>query len=1192
MKLARWVMAALLLVALLPTAWADVTAKIRGTVTDPQGAVVPNTTVTATNEQTGVKYNTVTQASGSYEFAQLPPGRYSISTAPAGYKAFTATGITITIDQVYVQDVHLQIGETSQTVEVTANPAQVDTTNIQLNNVINSTQIVELPLIGRNFTQLEQVFPGVQSASDRFGTFSANGAQTQQTSFLVNGVDINDAPLNTAVVLPSPDAIQQFNLVTSSLNPEYSRNSGAIVSVNIKNGTNQFHGDAFDFYRDTFLNTPNYFQTKGHGGLGAPKFHQNLFGGTLGGPAIKDKLFFFLSYQGNRSVTPQAGGTTNVFTQAQRNGDFSLASSTLTANTTAKNNFSNNPIPATITIPGCAAGSTWKQCATTLNFKFPTSAFNPISAKLLQQYVPLPSSGTQYSFNPTTNVIQDQGIMRFDFNPSASNQFWFVGIIQHAPSIDVLPFTGASLPGFGENAQRETHQFTADFTHTFSSTLLNDFRLGYTRFNFAAVLPNETIDPASLGFNIIPQAKQYAQVPTIAVGGLFTLGFSTNGPQPRKDQNYQVTDNISKVKGNHVFKFGWDGRRFNVDNPFFANLNGSYSFATSSATYGSGDSGLDFLLGVPASYAQGSGAIINAHAYENYLYGQDQWKIRPNLTLTFGAGWQIDTPWYNTQYNSKGVTCFIPGQQSKIFPTVPTGMNYPGDPGCTNGQGAKISWRHLGPRVGFAYAPELGFLSGGDAHKLSIRGGYGIYFNRTEEEGSLQNLEDPPFGLSSAGANDVGGDPSFANPFADINRTPGGSEANKFPAAFATPPGTGIDWTNYFPTSLSQYNPKYTMPYAQNFNLTIERELPAQIVATVSYVGSLGRHEQIDIEGNPITQAGHDACLASTTCIANRTNQAVFYPTHTAHGVADARFAAFIPSLDKQVSGNIYPSIGFISSGGTSNYNALQVSARKGLTHGLLFQMSYTWSHSLDDGSSFENSGFGGSNRGFNMFAPQFNYGDSQFDARQRFVFSPVYQVPNWKSAPGLHWLPDIIGKGWSISGIQTLASGFPFDIRTTGSRSLYCSSNWQFYACPEIPTEVAGLQRVNPRSPGGGGISTSLNNVYWFNPNVGFQDEPIGSFGNVHRNPFHGPGAINTDVALEKNIYFLPGHEGVYMQLRLESYNVFNHTNFSLPSGSVTFSGSSTAAGGSGGTVNNTFGRITSAAAGRQSQLVLKIYF
>jgi hypothetical protein len=766
--------------------------------------------------------------------------------------------------------------------------------------------------------------------------------------------------------------------------------------------------------------------------------------------------------------------------------------------------------------------------------------------------------------------------MRFDLTPTQSNSIYFVGIFQHAPSQDDLPFTGANLPGFPEHAERETHQFTASITHTFSPTTLNELRLGYTRFNFGAVLPVNTIDPTSFGLGINVQEPKFNQLPVISVQNSFTIGFTTNGPQPRIDQTYQLDDNFTKVAGNHTLKFGWDGRRFNVDNPFFNNLDGAYSFNNTNPFF-SGDANLDFLLGNTSSYAQGSGANIGARAYENYFYGQDQWKARPNLTVTLGAGWQIDTPWYNQQFGGIGVTCYIPGQQSTVFTNAPKGLDYPGDPGCNNGTGSKTTWKHVGPRVGFAYAPSLGFLSAGDAHKLSIRAGYGIYFNRTEEEGSLQNLEDPPFGQNTGGAADFGGVPQFANPFADINGgfdntgAPLGqaSEPNKFPFAFPTA-GSTPDFSLFEPFILSQYAPNYTMPYSQNFNLTIERELPSNIIASVAYVGALARHNQITIEGNPITQAGHDACLASPSCVANRTLQSFFFPTHTLNG-----------------NGNIFASVGEISSGGNSNYNSLQLSARKGFTHGLTFQASYTYSHSLDNGSSFENSGFGGSTRGYNPFVPSLNYGDSQFDVRHRFVFSPIYLVPNWKNIAGLHWLPDVIGKGWKVSGIMTLATGQPFDIRQTGSNSLFCSSGVQFYVCPEVPVTIGSIQQVDPRLPQNLlGTANPDGKFYFFNPNGVVKNETIGSFGDVHRNPFHGPGFNNTDMAIEKDIYFLPGHENVYMELRLESYNVFNHTNFNNPSSTPTFGGNGLVS------TTSTFGQITSAQPGRQSQIAVKIYF
>jgi len=409
-------------------------------------------------------------------------------------------------------------------------------------------------------------------------------------------------------------------------------------------------------------------------------------------------------------------------------------------------------------------------------------------------------------------------------------------------------------------------------------------------------------------------------------------------------------------------------------------------------------------------------------------------------------------------------------------------------------------------------------------------------------------LGTPPFGLNSAGVQDFGGSaPSFANPFIDINT--GQAFSNRFPFTFPTP-GAPVDFTKVEPIQISTYSPHFGIPYGENFNLTIERELPSNIVARISYVGALGRHEQITYEGNPISQAGHDACLASSSCISSRNSQVVKFPTH----------ASFAP-------GNLIASVGTIDTIGTSNYNSLQLSATKGMTHGLLFQASYTWSHALDNGSNFENSGFGGSARGYNQFVTALNYGDSQFDVRNRFVFSPIYQVPNWKNIPGLHWLPDPIGRGWEIAGILTLAQGFPIDIVTgSGSISLFCSSSFQFYACPDVPNQVAPIHELDPRQ----------GKNFWFDT-TSFAPEAIGTFGNTHRNPLHGPGINNTDFAIYKNIYFWPGSESKYIQLRLESYNVFNHTQFQNPSSNQ---------------VSSQFGRITSAASGRQSQLAAKIYF
>ena len=435
---------------------------------------------------------------------------------------------------------------------------QVETTNTQLQTLVDHKKIVELPLINRNWTALEQITPGVVAASDRFGTYSANGSQSNQSSYLINGVDSNDLPLNTAVIVPSVDALQEFNIITNTINPEYGRNSGAIVNAVIKSGTNQFHGGAFEFYRDTFLNTQNWLTQE------VPEFHQNSFGGTIGGPIWKDHTFFFFSFQGIRNRQPQSGAPSisNVFSNAQRNGDFSANPSFFTADNPEPvgsacgpnytGPFGPNPLPFAV---GTAAAGT-PACVA-----FPTGVvgsanFNPIAANLLTTFIPVPNAGAnQFSFNPTeVGSGNYQEILRVDHTFSPKDNLWGTMFLQTNPTIDPIPTpTTTTLPGFGSEAQRHYKQFIADWTHSFSGTTLNEFRLGYTRFNFVADQPQNVIAPSSLGFNINSQITSGQSIPSFRILGNynFALGFTTNGPQPRKDQTYEITDNFSKIIGKH-----------------------------------------------------------------------------------------------------------------------------------------------------------------------------------------------------------------------------------------------------------------------------------------------------------------------------------------------------------------------------------------------------------------------------------------------------------------------------------------------------------------------------------------------------------------------------------------------------------------------------------------------------------------
>jgi hypothetical protein len=849
-----------------------------------------------------------------------------------------------------------------------------------------------------------------------------------------------------------------------------------------------------------------------------------------------------------------------VFSDAQRGGAFGAGSLSGTSPFPLNGDAASGcPVGG----PKCAAGTSYSTLFSTGNI--PTADFNSISSGLLTNLVPRSNSGSsQFTFTPTNTSDANQGIARIDHNISSKDLLWGSAIFNQNNATQGLPFTGANLPGFGSFSTAGTKNFTIAESHTFNSTTQNELRLGYFRLNFQAVEPQKPVLPSALGFTgIAPNNTAAAGAPTIAVSGLFTLGFSDNGPQPRKDQNYQITDNFSKIVGKHTLKFGFDARRFTVDNPFFFLNNGHFDFAGSGA-FSTGNPGADFLLGIPDDFLQGSGAIINARAYEYYSYAQDQWKVKSNLTLTLGAGYQIDTPYQNRQFGGLAYNCIIPNQQSKVFPTAPSGMNFPGDPGCTN-SGTQIKYGHVGPRFGFAWSPGLGRISGGPG-KFSVRGGFGIYYNRFEEETALQNLGAPPFGLLSFGAGDFGGSPAFSTPFSDVSGA--GSIPNKFP--FVAPkPGTPVDFTFFEPMSLNTNSPNLTTPSSMNFNLNIQREFAGNTVMTVGYVGALGRHLYRAYEGNFITAAGQAACKASPACVANKSLQTFFFPSHTVLGSNVAQCPPF---------GDCFSSVGTQFTDGTSNYSAFQFNVTKGMTHGLQLITSYTWSHAIDNGSGFENSGFG--SRGTNVLVPSLNVGDSGNDARQRFVVGYVYQVPSLHHLA--NWANDRIFGGWKLTGITTLQTGFPVNFSDTGFRSLTCDQ-FSFYGCPDNPNQVVStVQTLDPRNSTFNGKQD-----FWFNP-ANFARVPnctfsgglptnaavCGQYGNTRRNALHGPGIDNFDFALLKDTKIT---ERTSFQMGIEAFNLFNHTQFS----------NATSRSNSGN-----FGRITSAASGRLVQLRGKIIF
>ena len=1142
-------------------------ASIRGTVVDPSGAVVPDAQLTATNLATGLRYTTTSSSDGLFSFLQLPIGDYSVTSEKSGFKSFTASHIHLDLDQIFSLKVPMELGTTSETITVEANPTQVETTSMELGTTVTGNQIVDIPLNGRNWTQLMQLQPGVEASNDRFGTgaYSTNGSETQQNSFLINGTDSNDAALNTPLVIPSPDAIGEFNLVSSTINPEYGRNSGAIVNAAIKSGTNQFHGDIFEFYRDTFLDAKSWFEQT------ASPFHQNQFGGVLGGPIYKDHAFFFFSYQGTRATAPEPGALTAVpvFNDAERGGDFSAA--------TGGGPFT-PPTAGVSPFPMVASNGTTYPAGTAYSTLFPTGVIpaadlSPLAVKLMNQYVPAANAaGNMYDFNPVESEKQDQFLGRVDWKATERDAVWVYGLHENFPVIDTVPFSGADLPGFASTNPETTHEFTTAWTHTISPTSLNEARVAYLRFDFTANEPLNTVNPTTYGFTgITPQVASLASIPVVNLsnGGFFTIGFSTNGPQPRVQNTYQFTDNFSKVVGHHTLKAGFNMDRLSINNPFYSSLSGNYDFG-SAGTFSTGNSGADFLLGIPDSYSQGSGSILRDRAQEYYSYVQDQWQIRPNLTLTLGTGWDIETPQKNIYANGEAMAAFRPGQQSTIFPTAPVGLVFPGDKGINSYGGPTVHYADLAPRFGFAWSPF-------NNHNWSVRGGIGLYYNRTEGETVLQTLGTPPFSLSSSGvSNSIPAPPNFGNPFTSQNpgavtyaapggavTVPSGSSPQLFP--FVPPAaGTSPNFGPFEPIgfNLSESDPRMTAPRATNFNLNVEYQVSKSTIASLGYVGAIGRHEEGNYNLNP---AGVSPGV-NLNPVAQKCGSDIFLAQCT--GGASFQLGAYT---------NVIGQPGGFATDWNSNYNSLQASISRRFSGGLQFQVAYTWSRAFDYISNFENGGELFSGPGFNAFNFKQNYGPAATDAPQRLVANYMYTLPFYKY--GHHWRK--LSDDWNITGIATFQSGFPVAVFTNAFNDLQYSFPDAFYENPghaELTGQPLQINH-NPRaSLASGGPGD------WVNP-AAFGIPTTGTIGNANRNPFYGPGLNFWDMALEKSIRFT---ESKYLQLRLETFDTFNHANFAPPN--------STAGSDIVGSPN--FGQITSVQTittngdGRVVQIAGKLYF
>ena len=746
--------------------------RILGRVADPTGAVLGAVKVTAINEATGVARDAQTSDSGDYVFPDLPVGSYTLNFELAGFKKGVHKSIALDVNQVITLNMTMQLGTAQEVVDVTSEAPLVDTTSTQLGAVVNNRSVNELPLNARDTYQFLQLQPGVQSqlgssgstfyGSGDAGAVSVNGGRGRANNFSVNGGDANDQFANLPTIQPTPDAIDEFRVISNTFDAEYGRNSGAVVNVITKSGTNQWHGDVYEYFRNTVLNGQGYFNTI------KPQENQNQFGGTFGGPIRKDRTFFFVSYEGRRVRQGISGETVLVPTPAERTGDFS-------AGTAFSGGISDQFAAQAIDgRPGCDAalglgpgginnayvnGGYSNRNPLPWSTVFPTNVIptdcqDPVAVDMLR-FVPAAnrSDGVTYQAVPVSADTQNQFTIRLDHHINQRQNFsfyyYFTNDANFQPFYD-FQASGANIPGFGANVGSRYQQYNPSHTWTISNSLINEARFTYMRegqLTFQhpqstnivqdscsspaaqAVCFNGTSDSNSGPLSIVGQlgtSPQYGittglpsnrqGVPFIGIGGGFAIGNGWEGELPQVGNSFMWTDSMTWVKSNHTIKFGADVRRSRFDQTLYYNVSGDYTFnSTTENSVLYNDNYPGYLLGLDDSYTQGSAQRENIRNTGVYVFAQDSWKIKPSLTLNYGLRWELDTPLADALHH---VQTFRPGQNSTVYPCVltaaeqanlgasdctsagvqPTGLVVPGDSGVPRRPDADLLQSLRAPR--------------------------------------------------------------------------------------------------------------------------------------------------------------------------------------------------------------------------------------------------------------------------------------------------------------------------------------------------------------------------------------------------------------------------------------------------------------------------------------------------------------
>ncbi len=1205
---------------------AGVTASISGTVTDPSGAVVAGASVTATNVETGVATSLTTNAQGFYSFQSLPLGNYTISVQQSGFKGYSQTGLILDVNSALTIDVRLAVGATTEKVEVSADTLHVDTESTQMGEAITGKTMTDVPLVTRSYTDLLGLQPGVaQTASQMTGAYagpfisagfavpqvsgdldsgavSVNGMRESENGFILNGILVQELGFSGAGAIPNLDSIYEFRILTNNPDAEYGNYSGGLINVVTKSGTNGFHGNLFEFVRNTDFDAANYFA---QGQRSA--YHQNQFGGTFGGPIKRDKIFFFADYQGNRVIQGQTQKINGAPSAATEGGDFSGIASTLLGSKVVGPAWASQLTtqlgqPVSVNEPYYTT-----TCTSALQCVFPNAqlaptSFNPISSNLLKYILPAnqpidPNSGTGTYLNSSEaiDLTDNKFSGRLDANTGfglLSAYYYFDKYNQTSP---YWPGNAPLYPGFSVAGNGTTQNVNLGATKTFSSASVNEFRLGYFRLDTLFNQPQggKGVTLASLGFDpgtngapgIVPLVPSLEGVPEIDFND-FVIGVPSR-PNGLIDNIYQVLDNYSRIVGTHTLKFGGQYHYDQLEEDLIDNVsNGNFFYGSNFSCCSSetGNDFVDFLLGAPSQYVQGQSYPSYGRNFYLGLYAQDSWRVKSNLTFNYGLRYDVSAPW-KEKYNQ--IQTLIPGEQSVVFPGSPTGWVFPGDPGVPSTL-APTRWNNFAPRLGLAYS--FGDYDGvlgkilGKSGTTSIRAGWGIFYSTFEGATNFNEIGDAPFGNYTGQ-----GEPTFKAPF--TNRAAGSSITNFFPVTqpplyfSAKHPATGPpfdtlpDFFSAFGTigsSPAFYN-KNRLPYAEEYELSIEHQITRSDLLTVSYVGTQAHRLLASESANPGVPA---TCLAfaaqgcgptgENNIFINGATGAFTLGTRAPFSGVQVPASTVFPCAPGCVTPLPNGNLGIIPFGndsyfitaGSSSYNSMQISYQH--TSGRLQTLiGYTLSKSFDDSSGYGEQ--------INPYNHRLSRGLSAFDSTNNFVASYSYTLPIDK-LPG----PSRLTNGWAISGITKFSTGLPVTLVETDDRSLLGTSFGGPIILPvDTPQIVGPLDITNPRKVIGGVQG------YYFSP-AAFGPSALGTEGDARRRYFHGPGLNNWDFALLKNTMIT---ERFSLQFRAEFFNIFNHAQFEGPNGVTPF-------GPTGAATSASFGIVAGADPPRIGQLSLKLNF